>query len=389
MKNIFYLVVIIILSSSLISCSYLKNVQLLSGGELKRQQFVQAIPFEMKKDLIVVKARINGDSTEREFIFDTVAFNSKIEKGLAESLSLKTITTKSNSTAAGVTRIIEVTRIDSLVFGETAFYNVGAGKVEYDEQSASPCIAQHGIIGANIMKLAHWKIDYEHQMIYFSDQPFEVKESAFNIEFDNPLLSGTPLISMKIGGKEAQNILFDLGYNGGLVLPIALAAEFEGSEKIFFDRSTTGIYGAKADTLIEKQLEVEIDGFQTSIPVNFSANGKALLGNEFLKHFEVIINYDKNIIQLIERKAVSIQPNPPFIPGVLNYNQWVVDRTTEDLPFDLGDTLTSVNGKTPGELFDNYCDYLMHVGTLINTDSLKLVKSSGEEFIINNKSISK
>jgi len=175
MKNIFYLVVIIILSSSLISCSYLKNVQLLSGGELKRQQFVQAIPFEMKKDLIVVKARINGDSTEREFIFDTGAFNSKIEKGLAESLSLKTITTKSNSTAAGVTRIIEVTRIDSLVFGETAFYNVGAGKVEYDEQSASPCIAQHGIIGANIMKLAHWKIDYEHKMIYFSDQPFEVK----------------------------------------------------------------------------------------------------------------------------------------------------------------------------------------------------------------------
>ena len=56
MKNIFYLVVII-LSSTLISCSYLKNVQLLSGGELKRQKFVQAIPFEMRKDLIVVKAK--------------------------------------------------------------------------------------------------------------------------------------------------------------------------------------------------------------------------------------------------------------------------------------------------------------------------------------------
>ncbi|ADR20458.1 hypothetical protein MATR_19220 [Marivirga tractuosa] len=388
MKNIFY-VVFIILSSTLTSCSYLKNVQLLSGGELKRQQFVQAIPFEMRKDLIVVKAKVNDDSTEREFIFDTGAFNSKIEKGLAESLSLKTITTKSNSTAAGVTRKIEVTRIDSLVFGETAFYNVGAGKVEYDEQSASPCIAQHGIIGANIMKLAHWKIDYEHQMIYFSDQPFEVKESAYNIEFDNPLLSGTPLISMKIGGKEAQNILFDVGYNGGLVLPIALAKEFEGSDKLFFDRSTTGIYGAKADTLIEKQLEVEIDGFQTSIPVNFSANGKALLGNEFLKHFEVIINYDKNIIQLIERKTVSIDPNAPFIPGVLNDNQWVVDRTTEDLPFVLGDTLTSVNGKTPRELFDNYCDYLKHVGELISTDSLKVLKGNGEEFIIKNKSVSK
>lgn len=383
MKNTFYLVVII-LFSTLISCSYLKNVQLLSGGELKRQQFVQAIPFEMRKDLIVVKAKVNGDSTEREFIFDTGAFNSKIEKGLAESLSMKTITTKSNSTAAGVTRIIEVTRIDSLVFGETAFYNVGAGKVEYDEQSASPCIAQHGIIGANIMKLAHWKIDYENQMIYFSDQPFEVKESAYNIEFDNPLLSGTPLISMKIGGKEAQNILFDVGYNGGLVLPIALAEEFEGSDKLFFDRSTTGIYGAKTDTLIEKQLEIEIDGFQTSIPVNFSANGKALLGNEFLKHFEVIINYDKNIIQLIERKAVSIEPNAPFIPGVLNDNQWVVDRIANDLPFELGDTLSTVNGKVPADLFASYCDYRMQIGNLISTDSINLVKSNGDEFVIKN-----
>lgn len=136
-------------------------------------------------------------------------------------------------------------------------------------------------------------------------------------------------------------------------------------------------------------MEVEIDGFQTSIPVNFSANGKALLGNEFLKHFEVIINYDKNIIQLIERKTVSIDPNAPFIPGVLNDNQWVVDRTTEDLPFVLGDTLTSVNGKTPRELFDNYCDYLKHVGELISTDSLKVLKGNGEEFIIKNKSVSK
>ena len=388
MKSIFYLIVII-LSSTLTSCSYLKNVQLLSGGELKRQQFVQAIPFEMRKDLIVVKAKVNGDSTEREFIFDTGAFNSKIEKGLAESLKLKTITTKSNSTAAGVTRIIEVTRIDSLVFGETAFYNVGAGKVEYDEQSASPCIAQHGIIGANIMKLAHWKIDYEHQMIYFSDQPFEVKESAFNIESDNPLLSGTPLISMKIGGKEAQNILFDVGYNGGLVLPIALSKEFEGSDKLFFDRSTTGIYGAKPDTLIEKQLEIEIDGFKTTIPVSFSANGKALLGNEFLKHFEVIINYEEDFIKLVKRKEVVIQPNDKFIPGVLNDNQWVVDRTTEDLPFALGDTLSSVNGRIPSELFENYCDYLMQIGNHIGTDSLRVTKLNGDQIIINNKLNSK
>jgi len=381
MKYLFSIITILV-ASSMLGCSYLKNVQLLSGGELRRQDFVQAIPFEMKKDLMVVKAKVNGDSTEREFIFDTGAFNSKIEKALAESLKLKTITTKSNSTAAGVTRVIEVTRIDSIIFGKTAFYNIGAGKVEYDKQSASPCIAPHGIIGANILKLAHWKIDYEKQLIYFSDQAFEVEKKSHKIPFDNPLLSGTPSISLKIGGKEAQNVLFDVGYNGGLVLPIGLADAFDGEEKLFFDRSTTGIYGSKTDILVEKQLEIEIDGFKTTIPVSFSANGKALLGNEFLKHFDIIINYEEDIIELAQRKDVAIMPNRKFIPGISNNNRWVVDRTTKALPLSLGDRLISINGKTPADLFENYCDYVMNIGSFIDSDSLHLVKANGEELIL-------
>jgi len=382
MKYLFSIIPILV-ASSLLGCSYLKNVQLLSGGELRRQEFVQAIPFEMKKDIIVVKAKVNGDSIEREFIFDTGAFNSKIEKELAESLQLKTITTKSNSTAAGVTREIEVTRIDSIIFGETAFYNVGAGKVAYDEQSASPCIAPHGIIGANILKLAHWKIDYEKQLIYFSDEAFAVETASHTIPFDNPLLSGTPSINMKIGGREAQNVLFDVGYNGGLVLPIGLAEAFEGEEKLFFDRSTTGIYGSKTDTLVEKQLEIEIDGFKTTISVNFSANGKALLGNEFLKHFDVVINYENDIIELVQRKEVEIMSNRNFIPGITNNNQWVVNRTVEELPLSLGDSLISINGKTPADLFENYCGYVMNISSLIDSDSLHLVKANGGELIIN------
>jgi len=384
MKSISFLIYILF-ASTLISCSYLKNVQLLSGGELRRQQFVQAIPFEMRKDLIVVKAKVNRDTTSREFIFDTGAFNSKIEKGLAESLQLKTITTKSNSTAAGVTRTIEVTRIDSILFGETAFFNVGAGKVEYDEKSASPCIAQHGIIGANIMKLAHWKIDYENQMIYFSDQPFEVHETSHRIQFDKPMLSGTPLISMKIGGKEAQNILFDVGYNGGLVLPVALANKFNAEEKLLYDRSTTGIYGAKVDTLIEKQLEIEIDGFKTTMPVNFSANGKALLGNEFLKHFEVIINYEDDIIELKQRKPVVIKEQHNFIPGVLNDSLWVVSRTTDKMPLNLGDTLMSINGKKPKDLYADFCDYRMNIAQFISADSLLLERPNANQLILNSK----
>ena len=90
------------------SCSYLKNVNLLTGGEIKRQNYVQTIPFEWRKELIVVKARLNSETTEREFIFDTGAFNSKVESDLANTLGLKVVTEKINSTASGISQKIEV-----------------------------------------------------------------------------------------------------------------------------------------------------------------------------------------------------------------------------------------------------------------------------------------
>jgi hypothetical protein len=348
------------------SCQYMKNVQLLNGGELFRKDFVQSVPFELRKDLIVIKARVNDDSLDSEFIFDTGAFNSKIEKSLAEHHGLRTIARKSNSTASGISRNIEVTRIDSFKLGETQFYNISAGKLEYDENSASQCIAPHGIIGANLMKLAHWKIDYNKQLLYFSDKAFEPdSDKNYRISFSHPLLSGTPEIDLEIEDKRIQNILFDVGYNGGLILPYEFADEFDGDASIFIDRSTTGIYGSKTDTLKEKWLKVNIGGFSTTIPVNFSANGKALLGNEYLKHFEVIINYDDDYILLSPVREIKIEKNLTFIPGILNDSLWIVNRCTPDSPYSLGDTLEYFQGKKPFELFSDHCDYLMNIRSIL------------------------
>ncbi|NCP83362.1 MAG: hypothetical protein GW823_00405 [Bacteroidetes bacterium] len=175
-----------------VNCSYIKNVNLLLSGEIKRKNYIQKLPFELKKDIIIVKARMNADTTEREFIFDTGAFNSKVELGLANELQLEDITEKENSTAQGLSRKIEVVRIDSLQMGETLVNSVGAGKVDYDENSSSPCLAKDGIIGANIIKLANWKIDYQEKMMYFSDLTFPKKNKTKVLPFSRPVLSGVP-----------------------------------------------------------------------------------------------------------------------------------------------------------------------------------------------------
>lgn len=361
-----------------ISCSYLKNVKLLTEGEVTRENYVQTIPFEWRKELIVVKARLNSDTKEREFIFDTGAFNSKVESKLATSLGLEVVTNKTNSTAQGISQKIEVVRIDSLQLGETTFYNIGAGKLTYAPTSASPCIAASGIIGANLMKLAHWKIDYQKQLLYFSDTPFEVDEGSYVLPFDRPALSGTPEIDLEIEGKKVENILFDVGYNGGLILPLSIANHFESSQSsIILDQSTSGIYGTNTDSLLVKNLKVNVGGTKAQIPVEFSTLNKALLGNEFLKHFEVNINYNTKEIYLRKQQAVYIAAPLNFSVAIESDSLWVVSRTTPDLPLQLGESLLTVNGKKPTDLFTSYCDYVVNNGKLFEKDSLKVQKMDG------------
>jgi predicted aspartyl protease len=360
------------------SCSYLKNIKLLTGGEIKRENYVQTIPFEWRKELIVVKVRLNSDTTEREFIFDTGAFNSKVESELATSLGLEVVTEKTNSTAQGISQKIEVVRIDSLQLGETTVYNIGAGKLTYAPTSASPCIAASGIIGANLIKLAHWKIDYEKQLLYFSDTPFEVHEGSYVLPFERPLLSGTPTINLEIEGRKVENILFDVGYNGGLTLPLSVANHFDSSQSnIILDQSTSGIYGTNTDSLLVKNLEANVGGAKAQIPVEFSALNKALLGNEFLKHFTIVINYEKKEIYLQKQQEVQIAPPSSFSVAIHNDSLWVVSRTTPELTLQLGETLLAVNGKKPNDLFTSYCDYVMNIGKLFEQDSLKVQKMNG------------
>ena len=367
------------------SCSYIKNVKLLTDAKISKENYVQTIPFEWRKELIVVKARLNSDTVLREFIFDTGAFNSKVESSLSNTLGLEVITEKTNSTAQGISQKIEVVRIDSLRLGETTVYNLGAGKLAYAPNSASPCVAANGIIGANLIKLAHWKIDYEKQLLHFSDTPFELEKGEYVLPFDHPLLSGTPEISLKIEGKEVENILFDVGYNGGLILPMLMGKHFENvTSKIILDQSTSGIYGTNTDSLIIKNMEVNVGGAKAKIPVAFSSLNKALLGNEFLKHFTVVIDYDEKKIHLKKRSDVHVTFPRSFFAAVKNDTLWEVSRTTPDLSFYLGETLLSINDKKPHELFSSHCDYVMNIQKLLGSDSLKIQKMNGS--ILNIKS---
>jgi len=373
---------------SLTSCNYLKNVNLLTSGDLDRENFTDSIPFQLKKDLIIVQPQINGNQKPLDFIFDTGAFNSKINHTLAEEYNLETKATKENEDSNGNVKVIEVTQLEQIQLGQTLFTDIGAGKVVYADESPSPCIAEHGIIGANLIKLAHWKIDYQEQMIYFSDKAFEIESpsTAITLDYDSPALSDTPKVEFKIAGRKVENLIIDTGSNGGFRLPASVEKAFTSSvTQTFYDRSVSGIYGFNTDTLIVKTLQ--LDDFNTTFPIEFSALGKGLIGNEFLKYFTLYINTDDGQI-ILEPQSPVIVPRERQISVIpTSDNQWVINRVSANAKhgLKLGDTLLKVNDKTPENLYKNYCAFVMKNHEIYTSDEIQMITKTGDTIVYQNK----
>lgn len=336
---------------------------------------VDSVSFAFKKKIIVVDAFLEDSPEAHHFIFDTGAFYTKIEKQLADSLQLPTVFTKSNGTAQGVTREVEMTSAHTIRLGQTAYQDIAAGKLVYAQDSYSPCLAEDGIMGANLIKLRNWKVDFQRQRLHSSNETFEGEKVGLEdaIDFSTGFLSGIPEIEIQVEGKTIKNVLFDLGYNGGLVLPKKYAGYFTDTKsEIFLDQSTSGIFGSNLDTLEVKVLELALGNHKSKIPIEFSSLNKALLGNDVLEHFTVYLNYDHDKITLIPTSSIAVDKPKKFIPGILNDSLWTVNRIHQDIPLKIGDTLKSINGFRPREVFKSHCDYFMNASKLIDQDSITI-----------------
>jgi len=357
-------------------CGYLKNVQLLMTGDLESDT-PTTIPFDYKKDLIIVQATI--DDKSGQFLLDTAAFDSKIERSFAQSLNLSPLATKKVTTAQGVDGEVSVTQIPEFVLGLARFTKTSAGILAFGDTSATQCIAPQGLIGANLMRRGYWKIDYQAQALTISEHPLALPDNVTKIDFKHSTLSAVPAIQLKVAGLEVSGVLFDTGFNGGLVLPRNLADRFDANVAMnIVDLSTSGIFGTNADDIIVKQLEVEIGASTMMIPVEFSSLDKALIGNDVLEHFDVYLDYQQDAIYLVQRTGVEVDSPRDFLVGITDNNEWVVNRALTSHPFKIGDRIRSINGKKPNDIYSDFCDYFLHLDRLLANDTLTLETTQGE-----------
>lgn len=373
----------LILILALAGCGYVRNVNLLRGGHLERTAFVDSVAFDIRLGLVIVEGRLSSSDSVYQFIFDTAAFDNKVEYDLATRLGLEVVSSKTSGSAQGISRRIETIRIDSFRIGDTVFAETGGGKLHYASTSASVCLAPHGIIGGNLIRLANWQIDFTTRTLRFSDLPFSEPDDGVWIPFDTPRLSGVPSIALQVEGQRVKDVLFDIGYNGGLVLPMEWAERFdEPVAAVIKDRSTSGIHGANEDSLIVKHLRVRVGDAEARIPVEFSALDKALLGTEVLEHFRITLDYEEDRIHLSPVSPLHVPAPRSFLPGILNDSTWVVNRVAEGLPLQLGQELALIDGQRPTDLFATWCDYVRGYGNLFSSGSLRVQTPGGQELVV-------
>ena len=349
MKKHYILIFIILLTS----CNLLKQLQLMKSGKTQQEDFFVTIPFEFRAGLPILEVQVNG--LKANFLFDTGAPN-VISLEFAEKLRLKT-KAKGSVEDSGGNNITDqkYVSLSEVKIGSINFLNTGAIITDLNSSDIMECIKLDGIIGANLMKEAFWKIDYENQTLTLTDNisKLKISEDYKALKF-KAKISGSPLVSLSINGNEIKNLTFDTGSNGQITLQKKIYHKLKKNHLLkstFIKGSTTyGVNGkALSDTTYfakSKNLRIGDISLNSQI-LNFREHSN-IIGTGFLKNFDIILDWKSNIIYLRKIKDYDYSSiiSFGFKPDLRNNKIFIgaiFDKSDSDGKLELGDEILEIN----------------------------------------------
>lgn len=354
------------------SCNVIKTVSLLKSGSVDAADYAQEIPFDNTADMIIIPVAINGKTYQ--FIFDTGA-PCVISKELAKELGLEAEVEVNSSDSGGNTAKTGFTELAAIKIGGITFSNIGVALIDLEQIKEMQCLGVDGIIGANLMKTAKWKIDYQEKVLTFTDhiKNLNVTNDYVEIEY-TPSLSGTPEVEVTLSpGVKAGKVIFDTGFMGELTVPSGIYTKLRksGYEKPMisgYGTSSAGAYGRSTDT--SKYLKIDNATFgeltHRDVIVEFKGDHSGILGNRLLSNYEVVIDWE---VQKIYMKAViEIKPSTLSSFGfkpLMKENKLVVGFLYDHpdlsgVPLHIGDQILAVNGTDYTHLTHaGYCEILI------------------------------
>lgn len=282
---------------ALTSCNTIKTISTLKKGEVEQQKFAVNIPFEYRLGLIVFDVTIDGQ--EYSFILDTGAPN-VISKKLAEKLDLTSTSYQDVGDSQGEESKLGFTSIEKISIGGINFLNTGAAIADLSISREVACLNVDGFIGANLMKNAIWKFDYDKQIITISNstESLNIPEQNEKVPFFTKM-TGTPILDITLNSVTEKNVILDLGSNGDIALSKKTLDKIMKTEaklplSVSFGNSSSGLYGTGASDSIYYTSVSDVSFGDIALKntiVEFTNESASTIGTNFFKNYDLVINW--------------------------------------------------------------------------------------------------
>lgn len=311
MRKITGISLLIILLAS--SCSSIKQFRYMSKGKAPKGTFRTEIPFELNNGLIVIKVKLNGSDKEYEFMLDSGAPVSVIYQEAYADSKLEIVMNYNVSDSQGNSTKSDYVMLD-VAIGNSEFKDIFTAYSPKVSEHVF-CIANGGIIGADLMQTANWQIDFEHKKIIISDR----KKSSLpdlkdyqKISFSKrspfskmPWLNVVPglTVDLKVNGKRFKDVLLDSGSSGAVTLPKNAVTDTlfkKDLKEVLIGYTTFGLLGAQMDTSFYlKSSDISVEKMNLNKhTIHLAKNNSSLIGNKIFSEYAMVIDFRKQNLYL-------------------------------------------------------------------------------------------
>jgi predicted aspartyl protease len=358
MKKIIILLTLVLLN---FECGSPRNF--FEAGNAIVKDSVEEIKINMINDLPLCNVRING--REHIFLVDTGA-PTVISEELFKSLGLTESHSSIVTDAQKKKHREKFTKLPELQIGNLVFQDIGCVIMKIDGELK--CFDIEGIVGANLIAKLFFEFDYNNRLIKVSKDisSFQVEKSDFLFNF-TPKASKTPIVKGKIFEKDLS-FTFDTGFSGDIKIPNDYDYyKMRVLQKDFFTYSgvnAIGAYGSRENaTTFEMRNSVSIDdiSFQNEI---IDSGNSTLIGNQFLKDYTFVIDWQKNKIYFKKNKSSKEKDLTGFGFSYLFINGKATisfKMENRDIPLDLGDEVIAIDDVMFAEISpSDHCKYFLN-----------------------------
>lgn len=294
------------------SCQLQRARRLVADGQVAATGYVRAVPLIRYGEWLIVEVQLGDREKPYRFLYDTGAIT-VLKPRIAQELGLVPQVQRPIGSANGQSRTLPFVRLPRCTVGGIAFEDIAAVLLDLDTSPELSCLNEQidGILGANMMRLAAWQIDYAASTLTFSDRldALPTARAGQAVAF-TPTHQGSPKVRVSLWGATMDATL-DTGKSGG----IGLSAKAWKTQPYRQDtiphvrgygRMAVGAFGAREDTLVLAQARgILLDQWRldTALVVVAPAR-KNLIGNGFMKHYRVTLDWRSRMAYLVQHRPV-------------------------------------------------------------------------------------